>query len=124
MALGFDIWKLVLNGYVAPSSPPMDLVAKKESEINAKSMNENLCGLLKSDCVKVMHCVSMKDIWEKLQKTHEGDKNIKKCNLKTHNRLFNRLKMKEKEKMAAYLLHVQKMLLTQLEVLEKRLRMK
>jgi hypothetical protein len=45
MALEFDIWKSVMNGYSTPTTPQMDVVGKKPSEHNAKAMNAILCGL-------------------------------------------------------------------------------
>jgi hypothetical protein len=60
MALGFDIWKSVVTGYTTPTTPPTDVVGKKPSENNAKSMNAILCGLSESEFVKVMHCGSTK----------------------------------------------------------------
>jgi hypothetical protein len=57
MALGFDIWKSSMTGY---TTPPIDVVGKKHSENNAKSMNSILCGLSESKFVKVMNCISEK----------------------------------------------------------------
>lgn len=62
MALGFDIWQLVVVGYVVPISPPMDQAGKRACENNAKAMNAILCGLLELEFVKVMHCVLAKEI--------------------------------------------------------------
>jgi hypothetical protein len=56
MDLGFDIWKSVVTGYTTPTTPPTDVARKNPSENNAKSMNSILCGLSKSEFVKVMHC--------------------------------------------------------------------
>jgi hypothetical protein len=66
MSLGFDIWKLVMIGYTTPTNPPTNTIKKKASENDAKSMNAILCGLLESEFVKVMHCKSTKEIWDKI----------------------------------------------------------
>jgi hypothetical protein len=60
MALGFYIWKLVMTGYIAPTTLPTDSVGKKPSEHNAKDINVILCILSESEFVKVMHCKSTK----------------------------------------------------------------
>jgi hypothetical protein len=60
MDIGFDIWKLVVIGYISPTTPKIDAVGKNPSENNEKSMNDILCGLSESDFVKVMHCGSTK----------------------------------------------------------------
>jgi len=60
MALGFDIWKSFATGYTSPKTPPTYVVGKNPSEHNAKAMNAILCGLLESEFVKVMHCISTK----------------------------------------------------------------
>jgi hypothetical protein len=49
MALGFDIWQLVVTGYTTPKTPPTGAIRKNPSENNAKSMNSILCGLLESE---------------------------------------------------------------------------
>lgn len=66
MDLGFNIWQLIVLGYVAQTTPPTYVDGKKLSENNAKSMNVILCDLSKSKFVKVMHCESTKEIWDEL----------------------------------------------------------
>jgi hypothetical protein len=45
MALGFDIWKSIVIGYIVPTTPPMYVIRKKASDHNEKSMNVILSGL-------------------------------------------------------------------------------
>lgn len=78
MVQGFDIWQSVVDGYVAPSTPPNNQVGKRESENNVKAMNAILSGLTKTKIVKDMHCTSAKEMWDKLQRTYEGDAKVKK----------------------------------------------
>jgi hypothetical protein len=63
LALGFDIWKSVVDGYTAPTSPPKDAAGKKICNDNSRAVNGILGGLTNSICVKVMHCKSAKEIW-------------------------------------------------------------
>jgi hypothetical protein len=109
MALDFDIWQSVVTGYTAP---PTYTTAKKVSENDAKSMNVILCGLSELVFVKVMHCKSVKEIWDKLQKIHEGDDKVKKAKLQTHRRQFESIKIKDKDSVASYLLCVDKIVNT------------
>jgi hypothetical protein len=74
-----------------------------------------------SEFVKVMHCESTKDIWDKLQNIYEGDDKVKKAKLQTHRRQFESLKMKDEENVASYLLVWMK-LSTPSEDLVKRLK--
>ncbi|XP_057836135.2 uncharacterized protein LOC131046418 [Cryptomeria japonica] len=73
MSLGFDVWQSVVFGYTIPTNPPTDVNGEKDFENNEKAMNAILCGLPEIEFVKLMHCNSTHDIWEKLQKTYEGD---------------------------------------------------
>jgi len=43
--LRFYIWSVVNNGYTNPTTPPIDATRKRLGDNDAKSMNENLCGL-------------------------------------------------------------------------------
>jgi len=64
-AYGFDVWKSVLDGYKAPAVPPTDKNGKQLEENNSKAKNYILNGLVDSVYVKVMHCDSTKEIWDK-----------------------------------------------------------
>jgi hypothetical protein len=86
MALGFDIWKLIVTGYIVPTNPPIDADGNNSSDHNENNMNSILSGLSESKFVKVMHCKSEKDIWVKLQNIYENDDKVKKEKLQTHRR--------------------------------------
>ena len=75
----FDIWKTIMIGYKSPKNPPTDAVGKNLSENNAKAMNPIFCSLSEFEFVKVMHCESTKEIWDKLQNIYEGNDKIKKA---------------------------------------------
>jgi hypothetical protein len=62
LALGFDIWQSVVDGYTAPTTPPKDVAGKKICNDNSRAVNGILGGLTNSICVKVMHCKSAKEI--------------------------------------------------------------
>lgn len=84
ISLGYDIWESITNIYIAPSTPSVDVVAKKLFENDSKSKNAIMCGLVDIKLVKVMGCKSAKEIWEKLKSIHEEDDKIKKAKLQMH----------------------------------------
>jgi hypothetical protein len=65
--LGFYIWQSIVDGYTAPTTPPKDAIGKKICNYNSKAVNVIIGGLTNSICVKVMHCKSTKEIWDKLE---------------------------------------------------------
>jgi hypothetical protein len=52
----------------------------------------------------VLHCESIKQIWEKLKNIYEGDEKVKESKLQTFIAKFEQLKMKEDENIVAYFL--------------------
>ncbi|XP_057821433.1 uncharacterized protein LOC131034089 [Cryptomeria japonica] len=93
-------------GYTVPQNPPSTTNEKRAFESNAKAMNAILCGLSKSEFVKVMQCDTVQAMWDKLKNAYEGDEKVKKVKLQTHGMQFFSLKMKEEENVAAYFLRV------------------
>lgn len=106
MSLGFDVWMSIVNGSIIPSTPPIDADGKKAFESITKAMNAILCGLSETKFVKVMQCDTAKDMWEKLQKSYEGDDKVKKAKFQTHRMQFESLRMQEQENVAAYILTI------------------
>jgi hypothetical protein len=95
-ARGFDVWKAIVNGYKAPASPLIDKDEKKLCENNSKAMTIILSGLINSTYVKLVHCDSTKEIWDKLQNVYEGYAKVKGAKLQTYRGQFEQLKMKTK----------------------------
>jgi hypothetical protein len=60
LSLDFDVWKSVEYGYIAPTTPPKDVVGNKICNKNSREVNAILGGLKNSINVKVMHCKSSK----------------------------------------------------------------
>ena len=63
-------------------------------------------GLVDSVYVKVMHCDSVKEIWDKIKNIYDGDVKVKGAKLQTYIGQFEKLKMKEYEDIAPYFLLV------------------
>jgi hypothetical protein len=60
LALGFDIWKSIVDRYTAPTTPLKDDAGNKICNNNSREINAILGGLTNSICVKVIHCNSAK----------------------------------------------------------------
>jgi hypothetical protein len=58
-------------------SPPIDVAAKKLCNGNLRVVNAILSGLSRNVFVKVMHCKSAKELWDKLKIIYEGDGKVK-----------------------------------------------
>ena len=67
-------------------------------------MNAILSGLTETVFVKVMHCETAKEIWDKHRNIYGGDDKIKGAKLQTYKGQFENLKMKEEENIIAYFL--------------------
>jgi hypothetical protein len=52
--------------------------------------------------VKVMHCDSTKDLWDKLQNVYKGYAKVKGAKIQTYRGEFEQLKMKEDEDIETY----------------------
>jgi hypothetical protein len=103
---GVDIWKAVLNEYKVPTTIPIDSTCKRLYESNSKAMYAILGGLVGSKFVKVMHCESAKEIWDKLKNVYEGDTKVKSAKLQSYRSQFESLKMEESEDIATYFLRI------------------
>ena len=76
-AQGYEVWTTVLNRYDALVNPPIDAQGKRAYEGNSKAMNAILSGLNETIFVKVMHCDTAKEVWDKLKNIYEGDDKVK-----------------------------------------------
>ena len=94
-----------MNKYNVPPNPP-DGNGRKLYEDNSKAVNAILSGLTKTIFVKVMHCETAKEIWDKLKNIYEGDNKVKREKLQTYRGQFENQKMKEEVNIAAYFLRV------------------
>jgi hypothetical protein len=82
------------------------MVGKRLSDYNSKDIGTILNGLEDLIFIKVMHYTSTKEVWDKLQRTYEGDGKVKKTKIQTHRGKFETLKMNEEESIASYFLRV------------------
>jgi hypothetical protein len=100
--LCFDVWQYFIDGYTAPTNPPIDTVRNKICNDNSREVNSILGGLKNYICVKVMHCKSAKETWDKLEVVYEGYSKVKEFKLQNYRSQFENLKMKEEENIVEY----------------------
>lgn len=103
LSLGFDVWMSIKDGYVVPNTPPIDPDAKKEYENNEEAKHVVLSGLSNNEFFKVMHYVSTKETWDKLQRLFEGDGKVKEAKMQTIRGQLESIKMKDDENIIDYL---------------------
>jgi hypothetical protein len=53
--------------------------------------------------VRVIHCNSTKEIWDKLEVVYEGDNKVREAKLQTYRTQFENMKMKEEENIVEHL---------------------
>ena len=105
-AQGVEVWTTILNRYDARVNPPIEAQGKRAYEGNSKALTAILSGLIEIVFVKVMHCDTTKEVWDKLKYIYEGDDKVKGAKLQTYKGQFENMKMKEEENIVAYLLRV------------------
>jgi hypothetical protein len=65
---GLDVWMVIENRYNVPYTTSVaGTVERRLVECNAKSMYVIQGGLIGLEFVKVIHCTSVKEIWDKLK---------------------------------------------------------
>ena len=84
MSLGPEVWHFVQNEYQTTSTLPTDQDDRKGYIANAKAMNSITSGITDSEFTKIMHCTSVKEMWEKLVGLYDGKSKVKKAKLQTH----------------------------------------
>jgi len=103
LSLVFYVWQYVENCYPAPATPPTDTIGKNICNDNSRAVNAILGGLTNPIFLKVMHCNSAKETWDKLDVIYEGDRKFKESKLQTYIAHFENLNMEEEEKIVEYL---------------------
>ena len=96
MYIGLEVWLFEEKMYIYRKYPPTDLKGIKQFGYNAKVVNANLVGLNRTFFSKVMHCKTMKEIWDKLKTIYEGYTKVKRAKIQTFKAQFEILKMKKR----------------------------
>ena len=82
-SIGTDVWAIVVQGYQYPATIPIDPNEKKNYESNAKAVNAITGSLNESEFDKVMQLNTVKEMWDKIILSYEGDAKVKSAKLQT-----------------------------------------
>eukprot|EP00253_Pinus_taeda_P001870 PITA_01870 len=105
-SLGTEVWDIIDIRYTFPSETPTDPAEKKKYETNAKTVNTLLGCLSQSEFVNVMQYKSVKEIWDKIVLSYEGDDQVKQVKLQTLRIQYENIRMHNDESVANYFLRV------------------
>jgi hypothetical protein len=108
----FDVWKLVVDGYTTLATPQTNRGGKKINKNNSKDKDIIMISLVDSLFVKVMHCDSANDLWDKLHNIYEGYVKFKGAKHQIFKANFEKLNMKEDGDIASYLMRVDEIVYT------------
>ncbi|XP_015959010.1 uncharacterized protein LOC107482934 [Arachis duranensis] len=106
-AVDYRLWKIILEGPQFPTGTSAEGVVtltleaswaeedRKKVELNAKAVNLLNCAISFEEYRRVSRCTTAKEIWDKLQITHEGTTIVKKTRTDMLNREYEMFAMKE-----------------------------
>ncbi|XP_058222936.1 uncharacterized protein LOC131332656 [Rhododendron vialii] len=88
----YKLWRIIVDGPHRPTKTVNGVVVFKEEkewdandvkgiELNAKAMNLLYCALDPNEFNRVSTCESAKEIWDKLEVTHEGTSQVKESKI-------------------------------------------
>nr|CAD1838597.1 unnamed protein product [Ananas comosus var. bracteatus] len=80
-SLDFDLWDIVENGYIKPTTTTSTWKAEDKGKfnLNSKAMNALHCALDSNEFNRISTCKTAKEIWDKLAVVHEGTNQDVKC---------------------------------------------
>ncbi|KAK5843075.1 hypothetical protein PVK06_005506 [Gossypium arboreum] len=88
----YEVWRIITNGLFIPMKRVKGVfVLKEDSEwdnndikniqLNTEAMHTLFCALGANEYNRVSLCSNTKEIWEKLEVTHEGTSRVKESNI-------------------------------------------
>ncbi|KAK9034020.1 hypothetical protein V6N11_050199 [Hibiscus sabdariffa] len=100
----YMIWDVVLDGPFTPVKREGDTLVPKQRhewndekrrifQMNAKAMHILFCALGPDEYAKISSCSSAKEIWDKLEVTHEGTSEVKETKIGLLNLSYENFKM-------------------------------
>ncbi|KAL4360717.1 hypothetical protein GQ457_04G018640 [Hibiscus cannabinus] len=104
----YSIWDVVLDGPFTPMKREGDTLVPKQRhewndeerrrvQMNAKAMQILFCALGPDEFAKMSSCSSAKEIWDKLEVTHEGTSEVKETKIGLLNLSYENFKMEPDE---------------------------
>ena len=91
----YEVWRINVNDPLIPTKKVGDQeIVKQKSEwdanylklaqLTAKAMHTHFCALRASEYNRVSFCENAKEVWDKLQDTHEGTNRMKETKIGIH----------------------------------------
>ena len=105
-SLGAEVWEIVEQGYQYPAAVPTNPMERKNYQTNAKAVNALTGSLAEFEFVKVMQLNTVKEMWDKIILSYEGDAKVKNAKLQTLIIEYENLKMHSDESIASFFLRV------------------
>ncbi|GMI95525.1 hypothetical protein HRI_003221800 [Hibiscus trionum] len=98
-AYDLEAWKIIMRGYIAPTSniESWSVEEDKGFSTNAKAMHLIFCALGPDEYGRVSSCSNAKEIWDKLEVTHEGTNQVKETKIGLLNLSYENFKMDPEE---------------------------
>ena len=102
--IDMGLWRIISNGYtfeVGTTEVPLTLAQIKENDrlesLDARAMSILYCGLSKADYNSISSCKTAKQIWTRLEVTHEGTTEVKESRIRMLTQLFENFSMNDNE---------------------------
>ena len=98
------VWDAVEVGWTKPEAAKStwDKVALAAANANSKALNAILCGVSPEEFHRISHITVAKEVWDILETTYEGTKNVKDTKLQMLTTRFEELKMSEDESFESF----------------------
>ncbi|KAL4291134.1 hypothetical protein GQ457_14G021730 [Hibiscus cannabinus] len=82
-AFDLEAWKVIVSGYTSPSTnmETWNNEENKKFSTNAKAMHLIFCAFGPDEYGRVSSCSNAKEIWDKLEVTHEGTNEVKETKI-------------------------------------------
>ena len=98
------LWRIVSDGYslsVGTTEVPLTAAQIKENDrlesLDAKAMSILYCGLNKAEYNRISSSTTAKEIWSRLEVTHEGTVEVRSTHIRMLTQLFENFKMNDGE---------------------------
>ncbi|KAK9001075.1 hypothetical protein V6N11_082867 [Hibiscus sabdariffa] len=98
-AFDLEAWKVIVSGYTPPSTDieTWNQEENKKLSTNSKAMHLIFCALGPDEYGRVSSCSNAKEIWDKLEVTHEGTNEVKETKIGLLDLDYENFKMKPNE---------------------------
>lgn len=108
LSIDYDLWDVVEEGFKIPTKDvdgvrvvkpkeEWSIIEKKACSLNAKAINCLFCALNEVEYNRVSICKTAKDIWDKLEITHEGTSQVKETKIDMLVHQYEMFKIDENE---------------------------